>query len=254
MNYYDNPRMSRSKLCDLKISPYYYWSKHINKGFEEDSACMKLGRAFHCKVLEPHNFNRLYAIAPELNKRTLEGKKQYEGFEADNKNKEILSHSEGVLIHQLLNALDSNQQVKRLLDNCKHKEKELYFDYQDIDFKAKLDAIAKGQIIIDLKTISCSMSAERMKQTLYKYNYAEQVFLYSYAMEQLFNVKPMFYIISIAKKPPYEVCMYDVSSFYSYGEESVHHLVSQYKQCVKRWGEDPSFPWMDHNIIKLGEG
>lgn len=252
MNYFENSRLSRSKLCDLKVSPYYFWSLNIAKNTKIDMPAMKLGRAFHCAVLEPSEWNRLYSVAPKVDKRTKAGKEAYAEFLSSNKEKEIIEDKDYDLIEHLVFEIESYKPALQILHSCDLKEHEYYFNYRGHDLKAKIDGIStKYNILVDLKTVCNSKSECGFVSDLLKYSYAEQVFLYSTAHEIKTGIRPKFLILSISKKEPYEINISDASKFYDYGKYSIDTLIDKYDECIAKWGLDVNIPWRDEEITQL---
>ena len=252
MDYYKNPRISRSSICDLKISPYHYWCKNIGKTLQEDTECMKIGRAFHSYLLEEKDFDNQFIVEPSFDKRTVKGKEQYAQFTAKHSNKEVLTPKAYALIDQLKQAFKQHKPAVDMLKACTLKEHAYYFDYKGLEFKSKVDAISTNtHVIVDVKTIAYAMQEKQFIHHLMQYNYAEQVFLYSYAYEQEMGVRPTFLIISIAKKEPYEVTIYNASAFYDYGKMSIDQLIDIYVQCKDKWGISKNIPWIDDGITHL---
>jgi len=102
-NYYDRSEMSRSKLCDLKKSPYYFWRKHIKKDLTEtETESFVLGRDIHSKILEPHKFNNEFLVMPKFPHKK-EDKMAKAKFLEDNKDRTILT----VIQNELLNKIES---------------------------------------------------------------------------------------------------------------------------------------------------
>ena len=252
-NYYEIDRLSRSSLCEIKVSPYYFWSRHIGKKIQgQDTKCMKIGRAFHCAVLEPKKFNERYAVAYQINKRLRSGREEYAEFVKNNADKEIITFEEKELIDNLVSHVANYEPAKKLIETCEEKESEILYECMSYEFKSKLDALSsKHELILDLKTIGDVKNSKQVAQDAIKYNYAEQVFLYSYAFEQKFNKRPRFIFINVSKKLPYEISIYDATDFYDYGELSIKKLLTLYQECVDKWGNDPKVPWQDQNIQTL---
>ena len=251
-NYYDINVLSRSSLCDLKVSPYYFWSKHIAKETTYDTNCMKIGRAFHCAVLEPKKFNDFFMVMPKINRRTKIGKGVYQEFIGQSFGKDILTNEQNELIDKLTFRLENYAPAKKLIQSCEEREKEFYYIYKGFDFKSKLDALSVGHgIVIDVKTIADSKNNKQTSHDAIKFNYAEQVFLYSYAFEQAYKKRPKFIFINVSKKAPFEVSIYDASGFYDYGKMSINNLLKKYEECISKWGNDPIIPWHDDSINEL---
>lgn len=251
-DYYDVDRLSRSSLCDLKVSNYYFWCKHIAKTVDFDSSAMRFGRTFHCALLEPKEFKKLFAVAPNVDRRTKLGKEEYQLFIDNVGNKEIIDNKDNDLINDLIMQIGMYTPAKKLINVCEFKEKEFYYDYQGYSFKSKLDCVSvANNIVVDVKTVNNSKNSTQTANDVLKYDYAEQVFLYSYAFEQQYGKRPIFLFINVSKSAPYEISIYDSSCFYEYGKMIIDRLLDQYNLCVKKWGIDPSTPWRDDSINEL---
>lgn len=249
LDYYKVNRLSRSSLCDLKVSPYYFWAKNIAKTFEQSTKPMDIGRAMHTYILENDKFNSLYAVAPDVDKRTKIGKEAFREFEENSRGKEILEHKDFALIEKIYQSLKSYDKACMLLDACDIKEGEFYYEYRGLKLKSKLDLYStKKPIVIDIKSVAGSRTDKKMVSDLISYDYAEQVFLYSYAYEQEYKVKPSFFMVSLSKSEPYEIGIYNISDFYEYGKFNIDNLIDEYNKCFDRWGASPEVPWRDGEI------
>ena len=109
---------------------------------------MMLGTSVHCAVLEPATFQDRYAIAPQCDKRTKEGKAIWADLEANNKI--ILSASDYELIEGMSQSVLNHETASRLLA-IGDPEMTVYTDIEGIPAKARLDWYRNG-IICDLKT------------------------------------------------------------------------------------------------------
>lgn len=252
MDYYKVNRLSRSSLCDLKISPYYFWAKNIAKTFDTSTKPMDIGKAIHTYILERDKFDSQYAVAPDVNKRTKIGKETYQEFEEKSTGKEIIDHKDFSLICKIEQSLNSYDKACILIDECDMREGEFYYEYRGLELKSKLDLFNTNKpIVIDIKSVAGSRTDNKVVNDLISYNYAEQVFLYSYAYEQKYNKQPHFFMISLSKTEPYEVGIYNISDFYNYGKFSIDKLIDEYKRCFDRWGCSPDLPWRDGDIKTL---
>ena len=64
--YFDFPAFSNSDLKLIARSPAHYWAAKRDPGREpdEDTPARKAGRALHCTILEPDDFQNRYIMAP----------------------------------------------------------------------------------------------------------------------------------------------------------------------------------------------
>lgn len=71
-DYHSNSAVSKSTLCKMAINPEYYkWCLDNPQPPTDD---LIVGSAFHKLVLEPDDFDKEFAVLPECNRRTKEGK------------------------------------------------------------------------------------------------------------------------------------------------------------------------------------
>ena len=68
--------LSKSRLDLLRKAPVLYKHKYIDGTLQkdEDSPALIMGKAVHCRILEPQEFGKRYTIAPQIDRRTKEGK------------------------------------------------------------------------------------------------------------------------------------------------------------------------------------
>ena len=177
-------------------------------------------------------------------------------FSQKNRGKGILTQKENRDLLFLLTKLQNRTPAMKLLNSCNQKEVEYFFKLEGLDFKAKIDAVnetASTPLVIDLKT-SASSSPNEFSRSVVNYHYAEQVFLYSYAVEQKIGVRPIFLFINICKKEPNEVIVYDASCFSDHGKYQLFKQIEKYNYCVERWGLCLDTPWEANDtdaVIKL---
>ena len=253
IDYFNHHALSRSSLCDLKISPYRFWHKNILGQKHEPTKEMLLGSAFHSIVLEPDTFDSLYSVSPNIDKRTKIGKKLFNDFLIKNENKKIIDHKDFDLLQNMKLKLQQNKIAIKMLEQAKDKEQEYYFNYEGLELKAKLDAVdTNNNIIIDLKTVASIESDDDIAKKFINYHYSEQVFMYSLAYELKYNLLPDFYIIAVEKKEPFEVKVYKMSNyFYALGQKNILNLIQKYKDCVNRWGLSSDVPWLEEEPKEL---
>ena len=89
--YRAHPAISRSDLFKLTKSPQHFRYEMDHPSPKTPS--LIFGAALHKWVLEPDDFESEFVIAPNVNRRTKEGRAYWEMFLADNDGKEIISAS-----------------------------------------------------------------------------------------------------------------------------------------------------------------
>lgn len=248
MDYHNHHAMSRSKLVNLdKMTPLKWYYKHIAKTLENKSTkALDFGSAFHCAVLEPHLFNDDFIVEPKLDKRTTKGKKDYQIFLDKSKDKTAITNEDNDLLNNMLSSLSNHFAIK-MIKSCDLKEQEFYFDLEDVDFRAKLDAInTKKNLVFDLKTCRESfVNGKHFSSEMIKNGNAEQVFIYSEAYRQRYGTHPKFYFICVEKQEPFEVQIWDASCLYEYGYKKTLELVEKYKKLKEKCGDNA---WINNEI------
>lgn len=69
------PALNQSAAKKLLVSPAHYQA-YMNTPHEETKA-LRFGTFVHAAILEPHTLNDLYATAPDVDKRTKQGKEDW---------------------------------------------------------------------------------------------------------------------------------------------------------------------------------
>ncbi len=65
IDYYDDPRISNSKLNDLKTNVERFRAIHVERSIvSKPTPEMIFGNLVHCLTFEPNEFVRRYAISP----------------------------------------------------------------------------------------------------------------------------------------------------------------------------------------------
>lgn len=148
MNYYDNPRVSNSDIGELIKSYEDFLYARANK---KSSEAMDLGSALHCLILEPEEFNKRFTYEkPDL--RTNIGKARK--IEIEEQGLITLSPEQKSSLTGMFDALKSNPLASSLLwAEGADYEKEIYWQYEGVDCRSKLDCV-NSDFIIDLKTVA----------------------------------------------------------------------------------------------------
>ncbi|EKC0015979.1 PD-(D/E)XK nuclease-like domain-containing protein, partial [Salmonella enterica] len=112
--YHAGPGVSKSQLDDIADTPaIYLWRKNAPVDTEKTKS-LDTGTAFHCRILEPEEFNKRFIIAPEFNRRTSTGKEEEKTFleECARTGRTVLTAEEGrkiELMYQSVMALPLGQ-------------------------------------------------------------------------------------------------------------------------------------------------
>lgn len=172
--YHALPRLSASGIKQLLVSSQdFYQTSWMNKSRKErDTESLNVGQAYHCYVLEGVDvFKSRYAVKPDCDRRTKEGKQIYADFLAQYPNaKEI----EQELFDEILKA-------KAAVSGGKPEITFLWEDEEtNVPMKARIDYLMPTKIH-ELKTFSNSgMDIDRLlAMHIVKYRYHVQYAVYT---------------------------------------------------------------------------
>lgn len=244
--YHSIQRVSNSGLSAFRRSPAHFWQwwKEIETGVtEQETPSQRFGSAVHVAVLEPEKFDALYAIRPDVNGRTKEGKAVLEAFEAKNRGKTIITATEHEAVIQCRDAVRSNPVFRNLVAAEAEMEKEIYWTDSEtgLEMKAKLDLVTP-EIVIDLKTTTDADPAS-FPRSASNYGYHRQAALYLEALQLSGVGAEAFFFVCVEKVPPYAVSIFQATTdFLEHGQQENRALLSDLKTCFER-NEWPGYEW-----------
>ena len=220
--------ISSSDIKNFMKSPrYYYFKKYLEKK-DETSRHLVIGSALHESILEPHKFLNTYIVAPNFNRRTNEGKKEYADFQNDNKDKVMLLEDEMDLVRNICESALLCEPLMELIKDS-YKELSIYTTDEITGLKLKLrpDIYCKTRsTIVDLK--SCQDSSPRgFKRDVFNFGYSISASYYSQ-----FAKKENYLFCALEKNEPYQVAMYGLSDeMLEYGAKQVRIGLDLLKWC-----------------------
>ena len=174
----------------------------------KESEAMLVGSAFHCMMLEPDKFSKLYAFEPAMDKRTKAGKEYILQWQEDNK--DVPYHIPGKYEEMLLNMKDSlsnHPMYNNLIKDNGEREVIKLFELEKFKCKSKIDYYdIDDNYIVDIKTCN-SVKVDDIVESIKKYMYGIQAAFY------LDGIKAhKFYFVFIEKKAPYDIVIIDFIS------------------------------------------
>lgn len=192
-------------------------SKSILHAFQErtQTPSMILGGAIHCAILEPERFGLEYAIAPECDKRTKEGKEIWANFSARNANKTILTQDQ---IEDILGMKRTvtNHPIANMMLTGGEAEYSYYATNEEfkLPVKCRPDYVKNGSLI-DLKTTQ-DASFEGFARQIGQFGYHLQAAYYIdvYNLATGLNHPDEFFLVAVENKAPYAVAVYKLDSMH----------------------------------------
>ena len=244
--------ISSTELKKIMKSPmhYKYWKDNPD---ETDTSSLLFGRASHKYVLETYDFYEEFAVAPNVDRRTKEGKSEWLLFQDQNEGKDIITQEQFEQIDAMRNSAYATPFVSKLLSG----EKELSFwgidEETGLTIKCRPDCITEWNgkhILIDYKT---AQDVENMKfcRDSIKFGYDLQLAMYRDILQQNTGLDYMVVIIAQEKTAPYVTNVFQLSENYlEHGREVYKEMLRIYKECSDsgNW-----YGYMKDGISILGE-
>ena len=219
--------LSCSALKAFATSPNHY-IQYV-RGTKVATPAMIFGSALHCHVLEPDEFEKRYAVAPQVDRRTKEGKLLFAEFAEKAEGKEVLTAQDYAQILDMDLASMNERTAHDLIVGCHRYEKLKEGEINGVRFKGIADGLAKGYIL-DIKTCQ-DASPEAFERTAYNSFYHEQAAAY-----RILFGKDRFYWVAMEKNAPHNV------SVYMQSEEAflmARHRLMRLIDAWKEWDGKP---------------
>lgn len=234
--------VAASDLKNFLKSPLTYYYNRFVKVDKEDERHFSIGSGLHEIILEPHLFQSNYLVAPKIDRRTKEGKIQYEQFYAEAKGKTVLFEDEMEMIRQMAeNALKS----PTLMELMKDSNRELSCYTTDPITRLKLrmrpDSLAKTKsTITDIKSCQDS-SPKKFKGDVYSYGYSISA---AYYMD--FLKRENYVFAAIEKQAPFQVSLFVLN------DEMIEYGRKQYRMGLDllKWSMDNNY-WCNYNEFEV---
>ena len=226
------PAVSRSDLFKLKKSPLHY--KYAVDHKEEPTSAMNFGSAAHKYILEREDFAKEFAVAPNVDRRTKDGKLIFAEFQEYAEGKTVITVEEMEKIREMAKAIDEHPIASNLIKG-KHEVSLFWVDEQTgEECKIRPDCIhedGNGVVIVDYKTTaSCEDGA--FEKSCRKYGYKLQSGMYREGYFQNFFEDAGFAFIAQEKEAPYAVRVYQCTDEYmNEGYDEYRALLGLYHEC-----------------------
>ena len=226
----------RSDLWKMEDSPekFKYFLEHPI----EQTPAMAFGSACHKMILEPDTFGLEYATAPQVDRRTKEGKAMWEAFVQDNTGKTILSLDDVSTMEEMETALIRCPLAMKLMWGKGESEVPFFWTdkYTGEKCKIKVDRLVKYNrkwYVVDYKTTACAETF-RFNSDIFKMGYYMQAAMYTEGVMRAKKLRkrPGFLFVAQEKKAPYSVNVIEVSEeVMNAGIAKFHELMDKYHQC-----------------------
>lgn len=229
------PAVNKSTLWELRRSPAHYkWALEHPRA---DSPALRFGRELHMAILQPEEFTEQYAVVPEMDRRTKEGRERWDRFCAALDGREAISQQDYDTIMAMYDAVWNTQDAADLLDGCKTELPVFWTDdATGMECKCRMDAVKPG-VVVDLKTCADASTGAFLKDAL-RYGYDVQAAHYLRGYRTLYDAPGRFVFVAVEKTPPYAVNVITASDgFVDRGTWTLISLMDKLKECkqIDKW-------------------
>ena len=231
--YRDADAISRSDLFILfSKTPMHMRYEMENR--EVDSMALLEGRAAHKLILEPETFDKEFAVAPQCDKRTKEGKEIYAAFLAEHGHKEVITQDTYDKISAMAEVVHNDKFCREFIKG-KHEQSFFWTD-PDTGEKCKVrpDIITEvdgKKYIVDYKTTD-SCADGHFERSVRLYGYKFQAGMYREGVFQNTFDEFGFAFVAQEKKPPYAVRVYVCNEdFIQEGYEQFRQALATFHWC-----------------------
>lgn len=244
--------VSSTDLKRMMKSPAHYL--YFKENPQEDTPSLLFGRAYHKMCLETSEFFEEFAVVPQCDRRTKEGKEIYARFLAESEGKDVITSDMYEQIHKMREVLMSTKFVPKLINGTHEMS---YFSTDEstgLTVKCRPDShtkIGDRHLIIDLKTTN-NADTDSFTRDAIKYGYDIQAAHYCQIMKQVTGHDYEFIFICQEKQPPFAVNVLQASEqFMQSGYETRQSLLETLKECIDK-NSYPSYMGFDNEIGSLG--
>ncbi|QTI81459.1 PD-(D/E)XK nuclease-like domain-containing protein (plasmid) [Roseomonas marmotae] len=245
--YHHGPGINKGLLDLIHKSPLHAKAALVGEP-EAPTEAMKVGTAVHALVLEPKEYERLYAVAPHVDRRTKAGKEAWAQFCEEHAGAEIITEDTAELVRAIAASVHAHPAAHALLSAEGKAEMSAY--WQDTISgelcKCRPDFWRRDGIIVDLKTTE-DASPEGFARSVVNYRYYVQAPWYLEGLRHVFDAglapegyeRPKgFVFVAVEKKPPFAVGVYVLEqAAYETGAHEARADLDKFAQCKRedRW-------------------
>ena len=224
---------SSTSLKSILITPAHYL--HNKQQPKSDTEALRIGTAIHAAILEPEVFDQTYVVVPKFDRRTTQGKADYEAFTKEHTGKRILMAEDRHFIEKLRISIMRSPEVYKLLALPGRNESSIFWtdDETGVKLKVRPDRLLTfngSPVHISIKTAACA-GKESFRYDIEKYRYHFSEAMYAEGIAQEFGEQPItIWLVfekdtwQIAKYPPCERTM-------ALGHHEFRHAVHLLKKC-----------------------
>lgn len=209
----------------------------------EPSAAMRLGSLLDCSLFRPSELEARYVCAPEVDRRTKEGKAMYAAFEAQALGRTVVD-METMEKARLMRASVLKCATARALTSAQNFQRALLWvdEHTGVTCKALLDSVTPGVTITDLKTTSSGAGWREFSRTVAAFSYHIQAAFYVDGWKACTGEELPYTFIVVESAEPYATAVYRLdAAAIEIGRRTYRYCLELYGKCQAS-GEWPGYP------------
>jgi exodeoxyribonuclease VIII len=205
LEYRQHPAVSRSELWKLTESPekFLWYREHP----QEPTPALLFGQTVHKLLLQPEGFGDEFSVAPEIDRRTKEGKAAWNAFLEASADRTVVSAADYERALAMAEKCRSEPLAAKLLDGS-HETPFFWTDeLTGEECKCRTDVLTEigdNLVIVDYKTCTDAGTDAFLRDAI-RYGYHFQAALYCEGVEKNTGRRPLFVFIAQEKTEPYAV-------------------------------------------------
>jgi exodeoxyribonuclease VIII len=192
--------MSKSDLSAVNDDiADWLWSKSAPVD-EGKVKTLDIGKAAHCKALEPELFNKEFVVGLDIDRRSKANKEAWSEFESEHKDKTIITADDNRRIDIMVDSIMAHPRARMWLEMEGYSESSIFWTDEETGIRCKCrpDRMAKNEpLIFDLKT--ADDIGRFIKYGIHDFQYFMQDAHYSDGHQKLTGDTPLFGFIVVSK-------------------------------------------------------
>jgi exodeoxyribonuclease VIII len=231
----------------LSASPMHALHRQQHR---DETPAMRLGTALHSAVLEPER--RMIAVAPDVDRRTKDGKARYEEFLLANAGKITLTAEQGDLLAGMLCGIRRCKSALSVLNVAPSRELSLFArePAKGVLCKARIDALSVSErFILDVKSTSGVATTDEFERAIAARGYGFQAAFYMHVASLLGYEVDTFAFVVVESEPPHGCAVFmlepEVIDLYM---PKVAKSIETYAGCVG----NAEWPGYEDKVRRIG--
>ncbi len=226
------PSVHSGLLNAIAKSPLH--GKHFADCGKAETPALLFGRNSHFACLQPDVWRSCRAIAPDVDRRTKDGKSIWAAFQAQAGDKLICSRSDADAIDAMVDAVWRHEVARDMLSMPGGVEVSLRWTDREtgLPCKARLDKVCGDSPagIVDLKT-AMDEAYYPFSSSAVRYGYHRQAAWYRRGWRECGGDCGQFSLIAVEKSPPYDVAVYDMMG------DDLDIIDRQLQELLRAWAD-----------------